>query len=243
MINTCLSPMEKQKQHIQSFQSPEELAEKLAKEISNILQRAIEEKNHAVLVVSGGRSPKPLFIQLAQQVIAWDKVTITLADERWVEPTDPASNEQMVRTYLLQNKAKHTRFIGLKNQSATAKDGEKKCNQILSNLPRPFDVVILGMGTDGHTASLFPYAPTLKEAINCRAGTYCLAIQPEPGALERMTMTAPSLLDTEQIFLHITGQDKKDVLKKALQQGSVLEMPIRAFLNQDKTPVQIYWAP
>lgn len=235
--------MKNNKQRILTFQAAEELVENLAEEISRRLQDAVAARNRAVLVVSGGTTPKPLFIRLAQKDIPWNRVTITLADERWVDTANPSSNEHMVRTYLLQGKAEAAHFTGLKNDNPTAAAGEKKCHERLAEIPRPFDVVILGMGRDGHTASLFPGSPGLREAMDSNSHAACIAMTAGNATPERISMTVPILLDTRQIFLHITGKEKMDVLEQALAGGPVEEMPIRSILKQDQTPVQIFWAP
>ncbi len=228
---------------IHTFPTAEELAENLSEHIASILARAIAKQNHAGLVVSGGSTPKPFFQHLSQKNINWHMVNITLADERWVEPTDISSNENLVRAYLLQNRAVNGRFHGLKNSAPTATQGEKECHDLLAGLTRPFDAVILGMGNDGHTASFFPGADRLAKALNLNTKSNCVAISPPEAPHERMTLTLPILLDTRQIILHITGNDKKAVLEKALAPGPVEEMPIRCFLRQNRTPVHIYWAP
>jgi 6-phosphogluconolactonase len=233
--------MRSRNKQLLTFPTAEELAENLAKQISILLKEAVANRQRPVLVVSGGSTPKPLFEKLAQIDIPWDRVIITLADERWVETDEPASNEQLVRTYLLQDKARAANFMGLKNKSATAAAGEIQCRERLAGLPRPFTVIVLGMGNDGHTASLIPGSPRLKDALTSTA--QCVAIASENTSYERMTLTLPVLLDAGQIFLHITGQEKMDVLEQALAGGPVKDMPVRGILLQEKTPVQIFWAP
>ncbi|HDO31485.1 MAG TPA: 6-phosphogluconolactonase, partial [Desulfobacteraceae bacterium] len=120
---------------------------------------------------------------------------------------------------------------------------EKECAQRLAGLPRPFDVVILGMGGDGHTASFIPGARRLPEALDMKSGRDCLAISPPEAPHERMTLTLPVLLDSRQIILHITGPAKKKVLEQALADGPATAMPIRTILRQQQTPLSVYWAP
>jgi 6-phosphogluconolactonase len=235
--------MDNRKHNLRSFATREELAEHLAENVGRLLRAAVAERNRAVLVVSGGTTPKPLFIRLAQTNLPWDRVTVTLADERWVDPDDPASNEHLVRTWLLQDKAGSADFVGLKNDFPTAAAGEKKCEERLAELPVPFDVIILGMGNDGHTASLFPGAPQLEKALNPGTRAKCLAVATANAPYGRMTMTLPALLDARRIFLHITGEGKMDVLQQALAGGPAGEMPVRSILLQERTPVQIFWAP
>lgn len=229
--------------NLHRFATGEELAAHLAEKIGRLLREAVAERNRAVLVVSGGTTPKPLFMRLAQTDVPWDRVTVTLADERWVNPGDPASNENLVRTRLLQDKAGAAHFVGLKNNFPTAAAGEPECRERLAELPVPFDAVVLGMGSDGHTASLVPGAPQLGKALHPETRDKCLAVTAANAAYGRMTMTLPALLAARHIFLHITGQEKMDVLERALAGGSVEEMPVRGILLQERTPVQIFWAP
>jgi len=164
-------------------------------------------------------------------------------DERWVEPAESDSNEHLVREHLLKNRAAAATFIGMKNSAATAGAGEQECELQLQQVSRPFDVLILGMGGDGHTASLFPGAEKLAGATNLDSGKTCMGIAPLTAPHERMTLTLPAILDSGQIYLHITGQEKHDVLQKALKDGPVEAMPIRFILGQQTTPVTVFWAP
>ena len=173
----------------------------------------------------------------------WQDIVICLVDERWVEPISNDSNEHLVRSHLLKDKAGAATFIGMKNSAATASAGENVCEQQLQKVPRPFDVLILGMGSDGHTASLFPGAKKLSLATDMYSGKTCMGIAPLTAPHERMTLTLPAILDSRQIFLHITRQGKKNVLQQARAGGSSKEMPIRFILRQQTTPVTALWAP
>ena len=215
----------------------------LADLIGKLLTNGITANGQASLVVSGGSTPVGLFEQLSGTDISWQNVMITLVDERWVEPTENDSNEHLVRNYLLKDKAAAATFIGMKNFKATATGGEKECEHHLQSAPRPFDVLILGMGGDGHTASLFPGAEKLAAATDMDSTKTCMGIAPLTAPHERMTLTLPAILDSRQIFLHITGEDKKNVLKKATTEGPIAEMPIRFILRQQSTPLSVYWAP
>ena len=224
------------------FADQQTLCQKLSQRICATLQRAIATRGKASLVVSGGSTPVPLFATLSEISMQWDKVFITLADERWVEVSDKDSNEASVREYLLRNQAKNVRFHGLKNSHASAMDGEKECEDGVALLPVPFDIVILGMGSDGHTASLFPGATRLSDALDMGSGRLCMAMTPVTAPHDRMTLTLPALLDSRQIYLHLSGREKRDVYERALGGDSVEEMPMRAVLDQDKVPVDVYWS-
>jgi 6-phosphogluconolactonase len=226
-----------------SFDHAGELAEELAVRIRERLQAGIGVRGSASLVVSGGSTPVPLFVSLSNAELDWEKTFITLADERWVAPAESDSNERLVREHLLKNRASVACFVGLKTGAETAEDGEKECAQGLARLPTPFDVLILGMGNDGHTASLFPGASGLPVALDIQSGKICMAITPPAAPHARMTLTLPTLLNSREIIFLITGSEKRTVHEQAAAGGPIEEMPIRAFLYQDTTPVTIWWAP
>lgn len=225
-----------------SFQNREKLLENLTATIADYLVEGIRENGQASLAVSGGSTPVDLFKKLSTLQIPWDQVSICLVDERWVEPTEADSNEKLVRTHLLQNKAAAATFTGMKTSAPTATKGVQQCKQNLQKISLPFDVLILGMGSDGHTASLFPGAKKLAAATDMQSENICIGIAPLTAPHERMTLTLPAILNSRQIILHITGQEKKDVLEHAQQEGPLDELPIRFILNQSSTPFSIYWA-
>ncbi|HSK39017.1 MAG TPA: 6-phosphogluconolactonase [Arenibaculum sp.] len=223
------------------FADADTLLDALAEKLGRTLAEAIARRGTASLVVSGGRTPEALFGRLAGLDIDWAKVGVTLADERWVPPSDPASNEAMVRRTLLTGRAATAGFVPLYTGHATPEEGEADCAEALRHLPRPFDALILGMGDDGHTASLFPGAPTLAEALAGPA--VCRAVR-APGAPQpRITLTLPTLLESRRIHLLVTGAGKRAALEAALAAGPVEAMPVRAVLRQDRVPVEIHWAP
>ena len=220
---------------------PTELTDKLTNFIEAELNQAIASRGVALLVVSGGNTPKPLFEALSQKTLPWDKVIVTLADERWVDLDSDASNEAMVRNMLLQGPAAKAKFIPLKNSAKTASEGQNICQKTLASLPEIFDVVILGMGDDGHTASLFPGVSG--QALNSDAKHLCQSIIPPVAPHERMTLTARALLNSRRVILHIVGDKKWQVYQKAQQEGAIDELPVRVILQQDKVPVDVYWSP
>ncbi|MCX4027530.1 6-phosphogluconolactonase [Endozoicomonas sp. SM1973] len=225
-----------------NFDNAEQLTTALATDITKQLTKSIAEKGLATLVLSGGRTPIPLFKQLANTDIEWEKVYITLADERWVSPDDEASNERLIRQHLLQHQASKANFTGLKNHHDLATAGETECNNLIGKLPYPFDVVVLGMGNDGHTASLFPESTRLAEGLDPSNPNHCLAITPMHALHERMSLTFASLKQAKQIILHLCGTDKLNTLQTACEDGPIEDMPIRAFLRS-QLPLTVYWSP
>lgn len=225
------------------FEQRDLLFDQLCATVVAQLKTAIEERGAASLVVSGGSTPKPLFARLAQQELAWAKVTVTLADERWVDENDAASNAKLVRENLLVGRAADATFLSLKTPESTPEEGEATLSDRLASLVEPLDVVLLGMGGDGHTASLFPKGDQLARALTGTGGTRCCAMRAPGAAQPRMTLSAPFLLHARQVFVLCTGEDKRRVFEEARAGGPVEALPIRAFLQQTPTPVAFYWAP
>lgn len=226
--------------HIHEFESKDSLNREFATKITAILQVAIAEKGNASLIVSGGNTPKPLFAELSNVDIDWDKVTISLADDRWVDVQDDASNDKLVREHLLINHASKATFISLKHDIDDAADAVMACETAIRDVQMPFDVLILGMGEDGHTASLFPCSEQLQAGLDLNSGKKYIAVQPTTAPHQRMSLTLPALLASSHIFLHSTGESKKTVIAKALE-STESEMPIKAVL--ERANVQLMWAP
>lgn len=219
------------------------LAEALAGQIAASLRQAVETRGLASLVVSGGKSPTTLFELLRDQPLDWSRVCIALADERWVDPSDPASNEHLVRTVLLQGRATAARFIGLKNAAPTPAIGAVSAWETFARVPRPFDTVLLGMGDDGHTASLFPKSPNLESALEGAAVAGCVGMWAPVVPHPRMSLNLAALLDARRIVLLLQGDAKWRTYVTAAGDGPVQDMPVRAVLRQKRTPVEVMWAP
>lgn len=232
---------------LEKFQDKHVMTTALAVTIAQRLQNALDVNGVASLVVSGGSTPKLLFEQLSQQPLAWHKVSISLCDERWVDPDSPDSNEFLVRNTLLVDQAAEAQFVPLKTRHDTPEAGQSMLQQNLENMPSPFDIVLLGMGEDGHTASLFPSAENLNKALDMNSGLQCTALTPAElpshAPYPRMTMTLPRLLNSQWLVLLLTGASKMEVYEQALAGDDYNEMPVRAVLKQTQTPITTYWAP
>ncbi len=230
------------------FEQRSHLLTALTAECQDILAESLSKHGAATLLVSGGSTPAPLYEQLSKTELAWKKVKIALVDERWVDPQNPASNEGLIKRHLLINNAKAASFTGMKTSTERASRGHAETESNYQNLPQPFSAAIIGMGPDGHTASLFPQAEGLNKALKAETDQLTAAINaknsPVAGAhTERMTMTVSGLLKCERLILLITGEDKLAVFDQAMKPGPIEEMPIRALLHQERTPVEMYWAP
>ncbi|MEM6795104.1 MAG: 6-phosphogluconolactonase [Acidobacteriota bacterium] len=226
------------------FSDREKLAEALASSVADSLISGLEARERASLVVSGGSTPGPFFARLRTLELAWERVTITLADERWVDPSSDASNERLVRETLLQDRAATAGFVPLKTPDSTPEEaGQEVVGRLAPHLP--FEVVVLGMGGDGHTASLFPCDRRQNAAIwdGEESGTLVVPGYPETAPHPRLSLTPRALLDCRRLILHITGDAKREVYRRAQRPGPVQELPIRCVLHQEQRDVEVYWAP
>lgn len=224
----------------------ESLAEAVAQATLARLRTAIDVDGRASLVVSGGSTPARLFARLSEADIDWSRVTITLADERWVPLDDAASNEKLIRETLMVARAADAKFVSLYRDGQSPAEALADIDAAVAAMPRPFSVVILGMGTDGHTASLFPDAPGVQQALATDAGANVAIMKPASQPQTRISLTRAALLDSVQRILHITGLDKRMVLEGALADtladsaGHVL--PIARFFESGTGAPSVYWS-
>lgn len=211
-----------------------------ASEISAQLQQAINERGEAVLVVSGGRTPLPLFQTLATTDLDWSKVIITLADDRFLPDDAPDSNERLVKSALLQGNAAAARFVSLYAPAESAEAAVPELLKRVQGLPR-FDVVILGMGEDGHTASLFPCSQELAAGLADDAADL-LATNPTTAPYQRISFSKKRLAAGRAIYLHLVGAKKLQVLEQAAAGTDVAAMPIRAFIQLTTPQLSVMYA-
>jgi len=229
--------------HEHRFPDREALVAALAGEIKVDLEEAIAARGAASLVVSGGKTPARLFERLHDEKIDWPRTWVTLVDERWVETTSEDSNERLVREHLLIGPAAAAHFVGLKNPAVTPEAGADWVTRALTRVPHPFDVVVLGMGQDGHTASLFPGSMALARGLDPAAPPACIAVNALAAPHARVSLNLAALLDSRRIVLHIEGDAKWAVYQRARTPGAPAELPIRAVLQQKEVPVDVYWSP
>ena len=225
------------------FGSAGEAAVALAGELARSLDDALAARGQASLAVPGGRTPVPLFEALRKAALDWRRVTVTLTDERWVAPSHPGSNEAMVRGALLQDRATVARWAPLYDGSADAAQAAAGVSQRLQQQVLPFDAVVLGMGEDGHFASLFPGNAGLREALDTRAAPGCVAMQAPVQPKQRLSLNLAALAATRRLFLLVSGHPKRRLLEEAGQDPAGDRWPIGAVLALAEPLVEIYWSP
>ncbi|MFM9382040.1 6-phosphogluconolactonase [Pseudomonas sp. UV AK001] len=221
------------------YKSPVLLAEGLALNVAKQLSDALAARGNAVLVVSGGRSPVAFFQHLAKQELDWSKVVVTLADERWVPVEHADSNAGLLKQYLLKGPAAKAQFLSLYSAAANVEQAAENADRLLAELPA-IDVLVLGMGDDGHTASLFPDSPNLAEALQADGTRRCWPMLAPSVPRQRLTMSRALLASAKHKILSISGQSKLTTLNAALASNDVAAMPVRAFLQPT---LEIYWCP
>jgi 6-phosphogluconolactonase len=230
------------------------LSDVLAVDLHQLLARALRDRGVASLVVSGGRTPLLLFRRLRLTTLDWSRIFITLADERWVDPADPASNEGLLRSELLRDAAASAHFVPLKNAAPTPQQGAAETWKLLEQVPRPFDAVLLGMGDDGHTASLFPGSPGILEALDPQAAPACVAMSAPVHPNARLSLNLAALAECRQLVLHISGDSKWQVYESALLTAtraeigeldlrSIAAQPVSAALCLRRANPRVYWSP
>lgn len=218
------------------------LAVQLASAVEKNLNEAIDVHGRASLVVSGGSTPLPFFKQLAKAKLDWSAIDVTLADERWVSEEHEDSNARFVKQHFLNGAASEARFFSLYRDLKPAM-AISEVERSLGEMTQPFSVVILGMGADGHTASLFPDTDGLEAALNLDTRAMLAVLHPTTVPQARITLTRAALLRSKFRYLHITGEQKREVLANALEEGVENPLPIAFFFEKHLPPVSVYWSP
>jgi 6-phosphogluconolactonase len=229
---------------VQRFSTLDEMIDRLATDVARRLTEAVNARGVASLVVPGGSTPGRLFDALAGQDAPWDKVEVTGTDERWLPHGHPDTHETLVGARLLKGRAAQARYIPLKTASPTPAGAEPAVEAAISRMARPFDVTLLGMGDDGHIASLFPHAPGLGGALDPESPLLVASfhVPTAAGSPDRMSLSLSALLESRFLGLLITGASKLATLERAEAGDDVQEMPVRALLHQDRTPVTVFWS-
>lgn len=215
------------------------LAAAVAARIAEDLQAAIAKSGQASLIVPGGSTPVAVFGVLAETPLAWDKVTIIPCDERWVGQEHVDSNAGLINRHLRQGLAKAAKLLDLYRPLATPADATTSVAAALRAIPRPFSSVFLGMGEDGHFASLFPGRAETAPALNLNTKDDIMVLREPAKGHPRIGLTLAALIDTPHVLLAVTGAEKRIVLQRAIANITDDTFPIAALLRQTRTPIDI----
>jgi 6-phosphogluconolactonase len=218
-------------------------ASALSEHVVAMLHKGIAANGAASLALPGGSTPVPLFHSLRDARLDWSRVSITLTDERWVPPHDPASNAAQLREQLLCGRAGGAAFFPLHDGSTTAAEAAARVWQSLQPMPRPFDAVVLGMGEDGHFASLFAGNPALADALDPYAQPACVAMRAPSAPAERLSLNLAALRQARRLFLLVNGAAKHELLMQASRVGAQGQSPVSALLALRHPVTEVFWAP
>lgn len=225
------------------YDDADEMANAVAGDIQFIIESAIDARGAAVIALAGGRTPQPAFDKLAEAKIDWKRVTIIPTDDRLVPMGDPLSNVTMIaKTFL----PKGARVIPITSEAAEDyKASGRAADARLQDLHWPLDLCLLGVGADGHTASIFP-GPDLEEALNGPKERRALGVMPDPlppeAPVARVTLSLAAITSARALMIAVTGQAKRDVIEAAIEEGVGSPYPIGRVLAQSELPVDIHWS-
>ena len=224
------------------YESVEEMAEAVAGDIGFIVESALEARGSCLLAMPGGRTPLPVFEKLAKADLDWKKVTIIPTDDRLVPMQDERSNVRAIAQTFLPKKA---RVIPIATEIADYRLAGNSADARLQDLPWPPDLAWLGMGDDGHTASIFA-GPDLQDALDAPKARRAVGVMPDPmpadAPVPRVTLTRASILAARTLLITITGEAKKALLEGAIADGQSSKLPIGRVLAEAEQPIDIHWA-
>lgn len=221
------------------FATRSEASTAAAERIVELLSKRLEHQPLASLVVSGGTSPLECLSELANSPLEWDRVQVLLSDERWVPADHQDSNEKLARESLLVNNAATAR---LRSIYADDVSPEVRCDELQNPLPvLPFASSLIGMGADGHFASLFPDADSLDIGLDVDCGRLYVPVTTAASPHARVSMTLAGISRSDEVMLLFFGEDKLAVYEKARAEAKAF--PVSQLLRQKRAPVRIFWAP
>ncbi|MET0279830.1 MAG: 6-phosphogluconolactonase [Steroidobacteraceae bacterium] len=226
---------------LQRFETADAASGALASQVIAALRMGLGWRQSASLAVAGGRTPVALFRLLSEAELDWSRVGVTLTDERWVAEDQPGSNGALVRATLLAGRAGAARFVPLFDGQPLAGATQAAWERV-RELPLPFDAVVLGMGEDGHFASLFPGNANLPAALDAATAPGCVAMRAPVAPGERISLNLAALLQTRRLFLQVTGAAKLELLLAAARAEGT-QWPVTTLLAQRHPEPEIFWAP
>ncbi len=224
------------------YEDAEELAEAVAGDVAFIIESAIDARGSAVIALAGGTTPVPILEKLAQTQLDWKRVMIIPTDDRLVPLGDPLSNATMLAKIFLPKGARVIPFISEKAEDY--KLAGSAASARLDDLHWPLDLVWLGVGTDGHTASIFT-GPDYDEAINGPTARKAVGVRPDPmpadAPVARVTLTRAAIQSAKTLIIVFRGEDKQVMLERAIKDGDLSPLPVGRVLAGLETPIDIHW--
>lgn len=224
-----------------TFENREAASVAAANRITDALRRRLDAQKSASLVVSGGTTPVQCFAELSTQDIDWQRVGVLPSDDRCVPADHEDSNERLIRENLLVGKAAAADMLPYHTEGMSVEERCHELNRDIRFVPFPFACSLLGMGSDGHFASLFPDADNLEDGLDLESSTLCIPVKTQASPYLRVSLTLSALSRSDEIVLLFFGEDKRAVYEDALNNND--QLPVSRLLLQKRAPVHTYWAP
>lgn len=222
------------------FDAAEDLIDAVVGDVSFIIESALDARGQALVAFPGGSTPKPILEKLAQANIRWKNVTIIPTDDRLVPVDNPLSNVAMIAKIFIP---KGARVLPITSDAADYKLAGSAANARLADLHWPPDLVWLGMGADGHTASIFP-GPDFETAMDAGKDVRAVGVAPDPlpaeAPVNRVTLTGAAISAARTAILVINGAKKRKVLEAAIEQGNKSAYPVGRVLDKIVVPLDVY---
>lgn len=222
------------------FGSREAASTAAAEFLAACLKRRLDEQRRASLIITGGSSPAQCYEHLSTLALDWDRVDLVLSDERWVPADHADSNERQAREKLVVNAAASANLVPMFDADEEIEARAEQLNTELKHLPVPYSAALLGMGEDGHFASLFPDTEGLDEALDTDNPAFCLPVRTAASPHPRLSLTLSAISRSDAIVLLIFGESKKAVIEAAKSGDE--RFPVTTLLRQKHAPVYVYWA-
>jgi 6-phosphogluconolactonase len=225
------------------YDSPEEMAEAVAGDIGFIIDSALDARSAALVALPGGETPVPIYAKLAEARLNWKQVTVIPTDDRLVPVESELSNVRAIAQAFMRLGA---RVVPIATVMDDYRQAGNAADARLQDLPWPPDLVWLGVGTDGHTASIFP-GPDLKDALDAPKARRAVGVLPEPmpanAPVARVTLTRAAILSARTVLITVRGDEKRELLEGAIKDGQSSKLPIGRVLAEAEQPIDIHWCP